>query len=100
MTDKSKTQAIRLDRRTLIATGLAAGAAAAALPKRVRAQARIAPPNIIKAGTLVMSINPTLPPLQFVDDRGQLQEDVDRARDQQRLSRTRRPCGRPIDPHR
>jgi len=73
MTDKSKAQAIRLDRRTLIATGLAAGAAAAALPKRVRAQARIAPPNIIKAGTLVMSINPTLPPLQFVDDRGQLQ---------------------------
>lgn len=72
MTDKSKTQAIRLDRRALIATGLAAGAAAA-LPKRARAQARIAPPNIIKAGTLVMSINPTLPPLQFVDDRGQLQ---------------------------
>ncbi|MCA3260583.1 MAG: ABC transporter substrate-binding protein [Telmatospirillum sp.] len=72
MTDKSKTQAIRFDRRALIATGLAAGAAAA-LPKRARAQARIAPPNIIKAGTLVMSINPTLPPLQFVDDRGQLQ---------------------------
>ncbi len=72
MTDRSKTQALRLDRRALIATGLAAGAAAA-LPKRVRAQARIAPPNIIKAGTLVMSINPTLPPLQFVDDRGQLQ---------------------------
>src|SRR5206468_11446573 len=32
-----------------------------------------APPNISKAGTLVMSINPTLPPLQFVDDKGQLQ---------------------------
>jgi polar amino acid transport system substrate-binding protein len=72
MTDQSKSQAIRLDRRALIATGLAAGAAAS-LPKRARAQARIAPPNIIKAGTLVMSINPTLPPLQFVDDRGQLQ---------------------------
>jgi polar amino acid transport system substrate-binding protein len=72
MTDKAKAQTIRLDRRTLIATGLAAGTAAA-LPKRARAQARIAPPNIIKAGTLVMSINPTLPPLQFVDDRGQLQ---------------------------
>ena len=72
MTDRSKAQALRLDRRALIATGLAAGAAAA-LPTRVRAQARIAPPNIIKAGTLVMSINPTLPPLQFVDDRGQLQ---------------------------
>ena len=39
----------------------------------LRAQPKIAPPNIIKAGTLVMSINPTLPPLQFVDDKGQLQ---------------------------
>ena len=25
-----------------------------------------------KAGTLIMSINPTLPPLQFVDDKGEL----------------------------
>jgi polar amino acid transport system substrate-binding protein len=56
-------------RRTLLATGL--GVAAAAGP--ARAQPRIAPPAIIRAGTLVMSINPTLPPLQFVDDRGQLQ---------------------------
>ena len=40
---------------------------------RCAAQAKIAPPNIIKAGTLVMSINPTLPPLQFVDDKGELQ---------------------------
>lgn len=57
--------------------GVLAGAGAlgltAALPGRARAQAKIAPPNIIKANTLVMSINPTLPPLQFVDDKGQLQ---------------------------
>jgi polar amino acid transport system substrate-binding protein len=55
---------------------LKAGAAASALvvaPSALRAQPKIAPPNIIKAGTLVMSINPTLPPLQFVDDKGQLQ---------------------------
>jgi polar amino acid transport system substrate-binding protein len=58
-------------RRRMLAGGAAAIALAAA--PRARAQARIAPPNIIKANTLVMSINPTLPPLQFVDDKGQLQ---------------------------
>ena len=52
---------------------LKAGAALAVAPTAARAQPKIAPPNIIKAGTLVMSINPTLPPLQFVDDKGQLQ---------------------------
>ncbi len=52
---------------------LAAGAALAIAPVAARAQAKLAPPTIIKAGTLVMSINPTLPPLQFVDDKGQLQ---------------------------
>src|SRR5216684_2651616 len=54
---------------------LKAGAVLATLvvAPTARAQAKIAPPNIIKAGTLVMSINPTLPPLQFVDDKGQLQ---------------------------
>ncbi|SJZ87300.1 polar amino acid transport system substrate-binding protein [Enhydrobacter aerosaccus] len=54
---------------------LKAGAGVAALagvPVGAKAEAKIAPPNIIKAGTLVMSINPTLPPLQYVDDKGQL----------------------------
>ena len=41
-------------------------------PAALRAQPKIAPPNLIKAGTLVMSINPTLPPLQYVDDKGEL----------------------------
>jgi len=59
-------------RRGLLQAGVAASALAAA-PSAVRAQAKLSPPNIIKAGTLVMSINPTLPPLQFVDDKGQLQ---------------------------
>ncbi len=59
----------KFNRRTL----LAAGAALAVAPTALRAQAKLAPPTIIKPGTLVMSINPTLPPLQFVDDKGQLQ---------------------------
>ena len=59
----------KFNRRTL----LAAGAALAVAPTGLRAQAKLAPPTIIKPGTLVMSINPTLPPLQFVDDKGQLQ---------------------------
>jgi polar amino acid transport system substrate-binding protein len=61
------------DRRSFLvgAGALAGGLALGARP--ARAQAKIAPPNIIKAGTLVMSINPTLPPLQFVDDKGELQ---------------------------
>ena len=41
-------------------------------PGLAQAQPKIAPPTIIKAGTLVMSINPTLPPLQYVDDKGEL----------------------------
>ena len=55
---------------------LKAGAAASTLalaPGALRAQAKVAPPNIIKAGTLTMSINPTLPPMQFVDSKGDLQ---------------------------
>lgn len=60
-----------LRRRSLLAAG-AAASALAVTPTALRAQPKIAPPNIIKAGTLIMSINPTLPPLQFVDDKGEL----------------------------
>jgi polar amino acid transport system substrate-binding protein len=56
-----------------VLVGAGALGLAGVLPPSARAQAKVAAPNIIKAGTLVMSINPTLPPLQFVDDRGQLQ---------------------------
>jgi polar amino acid transport system substrate-binding protein len=62
---------IRMRRRSVLKAGLA-GSALVAMPGALRAQPKIAPPNIIKAGTLVMSINPTLPPLQFVDDKGEL----------------------------
>src|SRR5215471_16170242 len=58
-------------RRLLLKRGVAVGAVVLA-PAASRAEPKIAPPNIIKAGTLVMSINPTLPPLQYVDDKGAL----------------------------
>jgi polar amino acid transport system substrate-binding protein len=60
-------------RRSLLKAGAALAFVPALGPTAVRAQAKIAPPNIIKAGTLVMSINPTLPPLQYVNDKGELQ---------------------------
>jgi polar amino acid transport system substrate-binding protein len=61
-----------IDRRSLIlGTGAAAGAVA--FGTRARAQAKVAAPNLIKSGSLVMSINPTLPPLQFVNDKGELE---------------------------
>ena len=58
-------------RRHLFQAGAAASLVAFA-PSVLRAEPKIAPPNIIKAGALVMSINPTLPPLQYVDDKGEL----------------------------
>lgn len=67
---------LQVRRRGLLKAGGAAAASAlvpALGPAAARADAKVAPPTIIKAGTLVMSINPTLPPLQFVDDKGQLQ---------------------------
>src|SRR4030095_440183 len=63
---------IKIRRRSLLQAGAAASALTLA-PGLARAQPKIAPPNIIKASTLVMSINPTLPPLQFVNDKGELQ---------------------------
>ncbi|MBL8571828.1 MAG: ABC transporter substrate-binding protein [Phreatobacter sp.] len=58
-------------RRGIIAAAGAAGVAVVA--GRARAQAKIAPPSIIKPGMLVMSTNPTLRPLQWVNDKGELQ---------------------------
>jgi polar amino acid transport system substrate-binding protein len=71
-TDKGEQMKTIIRRRSLLKAGAALSTMALS-PTAARAQAKIAPPNIIKANTLVMSINPTLPPLQFVDDKGQLQ---------------------------
>ncbi|MBS7700286.1 MULTISPECIES: ABC transporter substrate-binding protein [unclassified Chelatococcus] len=53
--------------------GAAAGAGVALGGRAAWAQPKLSPPNIIKQGTLVMSTNPTLPPLQFVDQAGEVQ---------------------------
>ncbi len=63
---------LKPNRRTVLA-GLGAMAVPTALSAPAHAQAKLAPPNLISAGKMVMSINPTLPPLQFVDDKGVLQ---------------------------
>src|SRR4249919_2652349 len=70
-TDKGEQMKKNIRRRRLLKAGAALSALAIA-PTAARAQAKVAPPNIIKAGTIIMSINPTLPPLQFVDDKGEL----------------------------
>ena len=66
-TDMTETM---IRRRSLLKAG--AAASILTVPGLAQAQPKIAPPAIIKAGTLVMSINPTLPPLQYVDDKGEL----------------------------
>jgi polar amino acid transport system substrate-binding protein len=71
--DRRTKNAASINRRTLLAGAGALAAGTMLAPHGARAQAKVSPPNIIKAGTLVMSINPTLPPLQFVNDRGELQ---------------------------
>jgi polar amino acid transport system substrate-binding protein len=62
-----------MDRRLF----LAAGSALLAAPSLARAQAPACAPQVpnaelVKAGTLTMSVNPTLPPMQYVDQQGQL----------------------------
>ncbi len=63
---------IDIRRRDLIRLA-GGGALAAAVPSLARAQAKPGAGDLVKPGTLVMSTNPTLPPLQYADDRGQLQ---------------------------
>lgn len=62
---------LQLNRRTVLA-GLGALSAPGLMSIAVQAQAKLAPPAIINTGKLVMSVNPTLPPLQYVDDKGVL----------------------------
>lgn len=72
-TPKVATASPVLDRRDVLLGGAAFAGALAFGTGAAKAQAKISTPNIVKANTLVMSINPTLPPLQFVNDRGELQ---------------------------
>ncbi len=65
-------------RRLILAAVLAVAATPAFAPPPAFAQApactpRVPDSELIKSRTLVMSINPTLPPLQFVNAQGQLQ---------------------------
>ncbi|GGA77647.1 amino acid ABC transporter [Nitratireductor aestuarii] len=60
-------------RRSVLLGAAATGASLALGGRTAFAEARLAPPAIIKSGTLVMSTNPTLPPLQFVDSAGEVQ---------------------------
>jgi len=62
---------LQLNRRSVLA-GLGAMSAPGLMSGAALAQAKLAPPTIISAGKLVMSVNPTLPPLQYVDDKGAL----------------------------
>jgi polar amino acid transport system substrate-binding protein len=60
-------------RRLLLAAVLAAVATPSFAQSPAGCTPRVANSELVKAGTLVMSINPTLPPLQFVNAQGQLQ---------------------------
>jgi polar amino acid transport system substrate-binding protein len=52
--------------------GALAASAVVALPRAAVAQAKVAPPVIVQAGSFLMSINPTLPPLQYANDKGEI----------------------------
>jgi len=60
-------------RRILLAAVLAAVAGPAFAQAPASCTPRVADAELIKSRTLVMSTNPTLPPLQFVNAQGQLQ---------------------------
>jgi len=59
--------------RRMILAALLAAAATPAFAQAPACTPRVADSELIKPRTLVMSINPTLPPLQFVNAQGQLQ---------------------------
>ncbi len=70
---KLKTEFSAAPTRRQVLAGSGAAVITAAATTSARAQAKIAAPNIIKPGMLVMSTNPTLRPLQWVNDKGELQ---------------------------
>ena len=54
-------------RRAVLAAG-----AGLLLTSSARAEPKVAAPHLVSPGKLVMSINPTLPPMQYVGDNGEL----------------------------
>ena len=71
MTANISAPAARISRRGVLA-GAGAVWAATGAATGARAQPKIAAPHVITPGKLVMSINPTLPPMQYVGDGGEL----------------------------
>lgn len=63
---------MKILRRSLLAT-LLLGSATGAFAAACRSPVQIPDSALVKKGTLLMSVNPTLPPLQFVDRSGTLQ---------------------------
>lgn len=59
--------------RRLLLAAIAAAFASPAMAQQPACQPRVADSELVKPRTLVMSTNPTLPPLQFVNAQGQLQ---------------------------
>lgn len=51
---------------------VAAAATAGTMPGFAHAEAKVVPPAIVQAGSFLMSINPTLPPLQYANEKGEL----------------------------
>ena len=60
------------NRATVIALGVTGVLAFAASAFSQTCTQKVPDSLLVKPGTLVMSINPTLPPVQWVDDKGQL----------------------------
>jgi polar amino acid transport system substrate-binding protein len=61
----------KLGRRAFVLGAAGAGLVVAA--GYARAEPKVSAAHLIKPGTLVMAINPTLPPVQYVNEKGELQ---------------------------
>ena len=65
---------MRLSRRFLLASAILCGAAPAwSPPAWSQCQSTLPAASLVRPGTLQLAINPTLPPQQFVDEKGELQ---------------------------
>lgn len=73
MSANVETKQAVLTRRLVLSGGAAMALLGARTAHAQQCQPRLAPPALIRERALVMSVNPTLPPLQFVNERGELQ---------------------------